>query len=84
MDKQDYLTTLKILDRAISEDIITPSLKAGLMMDLEFVNDIIPLDLEKLLNFDVFDLHHDIVGIYQNFNRKSKEMKNLFVPRCAK
>ena len=42
-----------------------------------------PLDLSQLLAFDDFNFLHDIVGIYRHLDRKSGELRDCFVPRCA-
>jgi hypothetical protein len=58
--------------------------KLSVMMDLEFVDEVIPLDFDRLLASSASDFGHDMAGIYQNWNRQAKEMENCFVPRCAK
>ena len=58
--------------------------KLNLMMDLEYIDCIIDLDFDRLLAFDDGDFGHDIAGIYQNWDRATKEMENGFVPRCSK
>ena len=55
-----------------------------LLMDLEFANEEMPIDFNALLNADSANFAHDIVGIQMNFNRRTKKMDNLFVPRYAK
>ena len=57
--------------------------KLTVMMDLEYANDGIPLDLDKFLSFDRGDFAHDMFGIRRHLNRESKELENSFVPRCA-
>lgn len=57
--------------------------RLDVMMDLEFCNDDIPLDFEKLAAFDDGDFGHDISGIYRHFNRQTKKLEDCFVPRCA-
>jgi hypothetical protein len=57
--------------------------KLDLMMDLEYTNEEIPLDLEQLLTFPEGDFCHDLFGIYYNFNRETKKMDNCFLPRSA-
>ncbi len=52
-------------------------------MDLDFIDNEIGLDFRKLLNCDFGDFGHDVNGILENFNRKSKKMENGFLPRCA-
>lgn len=58
--------------------------KLDMMMDLEYTHDVIPLDLEQLMAFGDGDFGHDIAGIYNNFNRETKQMDNCFLPRSAK
>lgn len=42
-----------------------------------------PLDLEKLLNADYFNLFHDVNGIRNHIDRKTGKLKDCFVPRCS-
>lgn len=42
-----------------------------------------PLDLKKLLGFDVMSLSHDIMGIRNNLNRITGKLENNFLPKCA-
>ncbi|MBL0922423.1 MAG: hypothetical protein IBJ10_09895 [Phycisphaerales bacterium] len=42
-----------------------------------------PLDLDALLAADDFDFAHDLFGIRENINRKTGELDNCFLPRCA-
>ena len=79
MNKQDYSNIKAILDRGAGLYD-----RMSMMMDLEYVNDEIPLDFNKLLHFSEADFRHDIIGIYNNFSRNERKMLNLFVPRCAK
>jgi hypothetical protein len=58
--------------------------KLDLMMDLEYTNEVHALDFEKLLAFDDGNFAHDIVGIYENFNRETLQLDNCFSPRCSK
>ena len=43
-----------------------------------------PLDLEKLVKASEETLLHDLVGINRNICRETGELKNHFLPRCAK
>lgn len=43
-----------------------------------------PLDLEKLLGFDDFSFLHDILGINSHLDHETGELKDFFLPRCAK
>jgi len=54
------------------------------MMDLEYINDTIPLDFDRLQNCDANTFLHDVIGIRNNWNRETKQMDNCFLPRCAK
>jgi len=83
MNKEQLYTVKKIAERSEVELSFKYD-RIGLIMDLDFVNDRIPLDFEKLFNFDSFNFAHDLIGIYQNFDRRTKTMLNCFVPRCAK
>lgn len=43
-----------------------------------------PLDLEKLLAFDDANFFHDLYGIRRHINRKTGQLEDCFLPRCAK
>lgn len=43
-----------------------------------------PLDFEKLLAFDDLSFWHDVVGIYHHLDRETGELKDCFLPRCAR
>ncbi len=57
--------------------------RLDVLMDLEYCNDDIPLDLDVLEAFGSRDFDHDLIGIYRHFNRDTKKLENGFVPRCA-
>jgi len=57
--------------------------KLDLMMDLEYTHGETPLDFEKFLAFDDGNFAHDMIGIYENFNRETLKMDNCFSPRCT-
>ncbi len=82
-DKDGFLLMSEIADRALRLQPVGLGKKLDVMMDLEYTNDDIPLDLEKFLAFDDGDFGHDISGIVANFNRETLKMDNFFVPRCA-
>lgn len=42
-----------------------------------------PLDLEKLLQADDFNLCHDVLGIIRHLDPKTRTLKDCFLPRCA-
>lgn len=82
MTRSDCENIMEIIDRVKELRLTTD--RFGMMMDLEFCNDDIPLDFEKLRSFGDADFTHDIIGIYRNFNRETKKLDNCFLPRCAK
>lgn len=43
-----------------------------------------PLDLEKLSEFDDFNLSHDVFGIANHMDRETGKLTNHFLPRCAR
>ena len=43
-----------------------------------------PLDLDKLNNFDDFNLAHDVGGMIRHINRITGKLQNCFDPRCSK
>ena len=79
--KEDFLLMSEIANRGLGFG--AGPKKLDLMMDIEYTNDVIPLDLEKFLAFDDGDFGHDIFGIVANFNRTTLQMDNSFLPRCA-
>ena len=56
--------------------------RMDLVMDIDAVNDINPLNLEAMVN-DLDSLHvaHDVLGIAKNFDRKTKTLVNGWTPR---
>jgi len=84
--KQDFDLIIKIVARAQDLGLIIETREVmPLIMDLDNTHKICPLDLFALLNyFNNFSFAHDIYGIQQNFNRKTYEIDNCFLPRCAK
>jgi len=86
MNRDKIDTIVRIAERgltALQNAGVEPMNKLDLMMDVEYTNDVIPLDLQQFIDFDDDDFSHDIGGIYSNFNRVTKQMDNQFVPRCA-
>ena len=86
MNRHNIDTMSKIADRGLPViRSITPYKikKLDVMMDLEYTNNVIPLDFDQLLAFDDGNFNHDISGIYANFNRETLQMDNCFTPRCA-
>ena len=54
------------------------------MIDLDYVEEHCPIDLEQLLNFNDGDFAHDMFGINTNLNHETHELDNCFLPRCAR
>lgn len=42
-----------------------------------------PLDLKKLFKADDFNFAHDVIGIMNNIDRTTGQLKNCFSPRCS-
>ena len=82
--REEFDTISKIANRAIKLGINKESDKLSMVMDIDYTNKVIPLDLEGLLHSTLQDFIHDIIGIYNNFNRETLQMDNFFVPRYAK
>lgn len=90
MDTVDFCATMeelklirKITDRAIATwpQIID---EISLLMDLDAVHSNgTPIDFQKLLNADDFNLAHDIFGIMNNIDRRTGKLQNCFLPRCS-
>lgn len=75
-----------IFNRAESMGI-APEDKMGVMMDLMAANGEngnVPLDYVKMLAFSDGSFGHDFNGIYANLNRRTGQLENCFLPRCAR
>lgn len=83
MTKEEKLLIVDIAKRAEEMDLLLFD-RMSLIMDIENVHAEIGLKLTELLNADDLNFAHDIVGIQQNFDRQSKKLQNLFLPRYAK
>ena len=55
-----------------------------LILDISSVNTNYGLRLEEFLKADSTNFLHDLFGIYNNLNRKTKKLDNCFVPRFTK
>lgn len=56
--------------------------RLSLVMDLDAVNDINPLDLEAMVkDLDSIHVAHDVFGIVKNLDRKNKTLLNGWTPR---
>ena len=84
--RKEFQTMTVIADRALelyAECDHIPDDKLTVMMDIEFAHIDTPLDLDKFLGFSNENFAHDMFGIRQHMNRKTKQLDNCFQPRCA-
>ncbi len=72
-----------IADRALPIYESFGEKKLALVMDLDYVHEVCPLDLDGLLQAAPLDFTHDIAGIYRHFDRGTKRLQDCFVPRYA-
>ena len=76
-----------IIDRRIKFDpryFDQPIDRLQLHMDLEHAHEEVKMDLIQLLNFQDVDFIHDVDGIRRHMNRRTGELMNCFLPRCAR
>lgn len=82
--KEDKMLIVAIAKKAEEKDLLLSD-RMSLIMDLEFVHgDEGTLRLQDLLDADDFNFSHDVVGIQNHFNRETKKLENLFLPRYTK
>jgi hypothetical protein len=82
MTKEEMKLISKIVDKAFETEMQAHyGSKLDMFMDIEFVHKDCPLNLQRLLEADNFNFFHDVIGIYENLNRKTKKLENCFVPR---
>lgn len=84
MQKQREETVIiaQIVGRADNLGLLMDD-RLSLMMDLDVANKQFNLRLTELLESDNFNFTHDILGIQNNIDRKTKTFINCFVPRFA-
>ena len=91
IDDAGYRLVQKIVDRF--QKLTTKSNPRARLSKakLELVLDIVAchmngceLDLEKLLNFDDFNLVHDVAGIRNRIDRNTGQINGCFLPKCSK
>lgn len=83
MTKEEMLTVVEIAKRSEEMDLAHYD-RMSLIMDIEVAHEQFGLRLEELLKADDLDFAHDIVGIQQNIDRRTKTIENCFLPRYAK
>lgn len=82
MTKDEMLIIAEIAKRADEKGLLMFD-RMSLIMDIQAAHEQFKLKLDKLLEADDYNFSHDIVGIQQNINRKTKEIENYFLPRYA-
>lgn len=82
----DMELKVAIADRMLRmlTDVGITATKTECLMDIDFVDEVCPLRLRELLDADDSNFCHDIFGIYQHFNRRTKQPEDCFLPRFAK
>jgi hypothetical protein len=75
----------EIADRAFELRIIPDRQRnfINLMLDIENFHALQPLELEMLLRVGRGDFAHDIVGIWNHYDRASGTITGCFTARCA-
>jgi len=82
INREEMQLISKIVDRAFNTEMQAHySSKLDMFMDIEAVHNDCPLNLQNLLEADNLNFFHDVIGIYENLNRKTKRLENCFVPR---
>ena len=83
--KSDAALIAKIVRRA--ESLLTPDIEINpteLAMDLTACHaNGCPMDFARLLEAPDADFIHDVLGIRKHINRKTGNLQDCFVPRCA-
>lgn len=81
--REERLVIVEIAKRAEIMDLMMFD-RMSLIMDLEAVHAEVGLKLIELLKADDLNFAHDIIGIQQNIDRRTRKLKNMFLPRYAK
>ena len=72
-----------ICDRAATIEPYFKADKMSLFMDIDFTNQLHPLDLQRWLDADDGNFMHDLCGIHRHFDRETKMLTGCFMPRFA-
>ena len=57
----------------------------SLIMDIECVDKMHNLDLDRMLeDLDSFHVQHDVIGIWAQLDRKTKKLRNCWLPRFGR
>ena len=82
--REDMDLILKVADRAMVEvRQFGRSDKMNLVMDIENFHRLCPLDLPRLADVSDGTFHHDVIGIWNHYDRQGDTITGGFVPRCA-
>lgn len=54
------------------------------ILDVDYADQDVGLDLDKLLAFDAFNFAHDIFGINKHMNHQTFKLDNCFLPRSTR
>ena len=81
----EYEMFSKIADRAIAlaKEHGTVIEKFTMVMDIDNAHKQIPMDLNAFLAMPMVDFAHDAFGIRRHMNRRTGQLEDCFVPRCA-
>lgn len=82
MIKDEMLTIAEIAKRADEKGLLMFD-RMSLIMDIQAAHEQFSLKLDELLKADDSNFSHDIVGIQNNIDRKTKIIGNCFLPRYA-
>lgn len=74
---------MKIAEKAEQKGLLVLD-RLSLIKDIEIAHNEFNLKLDDLLNADVLNFTHDIMGIQYNIDRKNQKMLNCFLPRYSK
>jgi len=74
-----------ICDRAFNAMQLRYASKLDMVMDITAVHaNGCPLNLDKFLAADDFNFYHDIIGIHNCLDRKTRQLRKGFLPRSSR
>ena len=82
----DHAAIIEIVERAgnLADAMGVPFQGLTTFMDLSATQNSTPMRLQDLLAFDDVDFAHDVWGIARHINRKTGDLEDCFLPRCAR
>lgn len=84
IDQKKVDLIIAIVDRGWEKMKANYPDKLSMMMDIDATNENCRLKLLELLVAKDADFYHDLIGIGNNLNRKTKKLENCFLPRYAR